>query len=719
MTFLRATNPNEFTRRAIQPFALTVFLVVCLAVTAAMPASAKHLTINGLEIDLDDKSGSLLALSYPGLGAILKQDPTRAGLVVLDFAGVEFEPRSAPATVIQKDQTTTITWHFARPAAAKGDVETEVKILPAPDGKSVVLSCRVANRSERPVERVQFPDLRGLRPFGGKQAMELRFALGVVNPFAGPVRPAGRAPFYPPFVWRSFPAEPIYQMNTLRWLDLGTLAGGLSVFQRKWIEEPRPAILTRRSEADPDDLRVVWQHDQPIAPGASWESGEFWLTPHVGGWAKGIEPFRHYVSEVNPSRSLPRRIREGLGFQTVWMTAYSYREIPRIARDAKAHGIDELNLWVWCDYGNLPMKTRSNCGTEAELLDAIRQAHGEGVNVTLLVNLLSLKDELAPRYGMRPGNAANWNFDPGHVPGAKAAPLSGPSGQFNITYDNKLWREDVGRDFRRWAEAGAGSFCWDVFQDRNMDFIEAVRGFRAIIHASDPEATFAGEPTLGNIERATQVLDYTWNWIDYLEATPYINALGIPRLNCNIESDPRVVKMAFAENLYLNLMPKIPDDNNGTKLLSQEPELARALLEVAPLRRKFLAYFIDGVALGECILAKPACRYVRENLSGEIGGALFRAPKFEFPAVFVRSYQLGNKLLLIVLNNGDRPREVELTCNLSLWLPADRPYRVHHLDRTGEVIRTETLARDRSDAPQTIRTRSLKPLELGLLEVEQ
>jgi len=342
------------------------------------------------------------------------------------------------------------------------------------------------------------------------------------------------------------------------------------------------------------------------------------------------------------------------------------------------------------------------------------------VNTTLFVNFLGLNDALAPRYGARPGNAPNWSFDPRRVPGATAAPLSGRSGQFNISYANKLWREDVARDLRRWAEAGAGSFCWDVFQDTGvMDFVEAVRGFRASIREFDPEATFAGEPAHGNIERAAQVLDYTWNWIDYLEATPYINALGVPRLNCNIESDPRVVKMAFAENLYLNAMPKIADDNNGTKLIGEEPALAKALIEVAALRRKFLPYFIDGVALGECVLAKPACRFVRENLSGETGGALFRAPKFEFPAVFVRGYQLGHKLLLIVLNNDDQPREIELACNLSLWLPDERPCRVRHLDATGEVIRTETLPRDGSDASRTLRTRSLQPLELGLVEIEQ
>ena len=81
----------------------------------------------------------------------------------------------------------------------------------------------------------------------------------------------------------------------------------------------------------------------------------------------------------------------------------------------------------------------------------------------------------------------------------------------------------------------------------------------------DPEGSFCVEPYLANLERVTQVGDYTWNWLDYIEAGPYLNAVRYPRINCNVESDPRVVKMAFADGLYINAMPKQPDAGNGTK----------------------------------------------------------------------------------------------------------------------------------------------------------
>lgn len=108
--------------------------------------------------------------------------------------------------------------------------------------------------------------------------MELRMALGAINPFAHPVRPEGRARFHPPFIWQRFPFEPIYQMHALRWMDLGNLSGGLSIFQKKWIAEPVPSLVTRRLETDPNWMELGWQKLAAIAPGQTLESGEYWLT---------------------------------------------------------------------------------------------------------------------------------------------------------------------------------------------------------------------------------------------------------------------------------------------------------------------------------------------------------------------------------------------------------------------------------------------------------
>src|SRR5690606_846395 len=143
----------------------------------------------------------------------------------------------------------------------------------------------------------------------------------------------------------------------------------------------------------------------------------------------------------------------------------------------------------------------------------------------------------------------------------------------------------------------------------------------------------------GSLERAAQVLDYTWNWMDYVEAEPYQNTIRYPRINVNVERSARVVKMAFASGLYINAMPKRPNQPNGTRLIGEEPELASALKEVAPLRRKFLPYFTEGRALGDSVLSEPAAPFVRRNKGSWIGGATVDVGELEYPSVFVRGHQ--------------------------------------------------------------------------------
>jgi len=65
------------------------------------------------------------------------------------------------------------------------------------------------------------------------------------------------------------------------------------------------------------------------------------------------------------------------------------------------------------------------------------------------------------------------------------------------------------------------------------------------------------------------VLDYTWNWTNYTDAGPILSVLNAPRLNCNVEDSPLVVKQAFAEGLFLNVMPRKADQPNGTALISE------------------------------------------------------------------------------------------------------------------------------------------------------
>src|SRR5207342_1870318 len=138
-------------------------------------------------------------------------------------------------------------------------------------------------------------------------------------------------------------------------------AGGFSVHERAWDQAERPTVRTYRSQSDPSSLRLLWDHNVRIEPGQTWQSAEFWLTPHLGGWAKGIEPFREYARRNMPQRPpLPTHVRDTIGFQTIWMIQtpetdpghvhFRFSDIPRVAADALAHGIHEINLWGWCHY---------------------------------------------------------------------------------------------------------------------------------------------------------------------------------------------------------------------------------------------------------------------------------------------------------------------------------------------------------------------------------
>lgn len=111
---------------------------------------------------------------------------------------------------------------------------------------------------------------------------------------------------------------------------------------------------------------------------------------------------------------------------------------------------------------------------------------------------------------------------------------------------------------------GVTSFTWDVFDDAgSMRLIELIRRVREEVN---PElaASFGAEVVYGSVERAAQVLDYTWCWNDYVDAGPYTAALKYPRLNTNVQDSARVVKMAFADNLYINAMPKKPNQPNDS-----------------------------------------------------------------------------------------------------------------------------------------------------------
>ena len=173
-----------------------------------------------------------------------------------------------------------------------------------------------------------------------------------------------------------------------------------------------------------------------------------------------------------------------------------------------------------------------------------------------------------------------------------------------------------------------------------------------------------------NWEIDANILDYTWNWPtpygyagrDY---RPLTSVFPTPRLNYCIDSSPLAVKRAFADNLYLCIMPRRPESANGSDSIVRYPAYSQALKQCAALRKQFLKYFTDGVLIGECLLSEPC------------------------PA-HVTSYVLSDRALMIVLNDG-AARSIDFACDLAAWLksPSGR-YRVTAFGEDGRSRGTST-----------------------------
>jgi hypothetical protein len=675
-----------------------------------------EVTLNGLDIGIDGNTGSIVSLHTAAAGKLLAADAKDAGILDVAYPTETFAPmrlasRFSTAQIERGTNEVTITWErlgASRPTLAlpTGAVKASVHIRAAADGRSIVFTAHIQNDSAAPVPQILFPDLWGLQPFEGVQGTRLRLAREVVRPFEAPVASVAGAPFYAqadaPLAWKEYSAGGYYKANSLRWLDYGGFKGGLSIFQKKWGSFDWPNVITHRTERDPLSLRMAWEHRQTIAPGKSWDSGEFWFTPHAGGWAKGIEVYRDYVRQVEPPRTLPTHVAEDIGYQTIWMiqtaesdpkeAVFRFDDLPRVAEDARRYGIHEIVPWGWNTYSTMPIPVRPELGTVADLQKAVRASHDLGVNIAPFISITIVRNKFAGRYGAKPAND-DWSYHYELIPMFRPYYTKFWNG-VEIDSNVRAWQQDVTSSLNEWIDRGVASFCWDVFRVHESrkggrpPLLDVIDNVRTRARARDPQSTFSGE-SVTHLELESPVLDYLWNWSDYEDAAPITNVLSAPRVSCNVESSPLDVAKCFADDHYINVMPRKLDAPNGTALISDKPLLAQALTRAAGLRKQFLPYFTQGTFIGDAVLTREV-------------------------DAFVKGYQRGDGLLVIALNDKARQQIVPVESDLGLWLPEAAAYEVTTYDTSGRKLGTST-----ASGPQwRAATPPLNPGELAFFEIK-
>jgi len=701
-------------------------LIVLLPVAAAPPASPRERAgagpatvtaeLHDLAITLDAGTGGILHLAFAGID-LLDSRPDRATLLDVATPIPRFEPLRHAARFSRGariDVTADrVVVHWPRLGSSRdwarveGELAATVTLAEAPDGRSIVLSCAIENRSDTPIRQVLFPDLGGLLPFAGAEHTTFRTCAFGMQPFVQ------LAPSEETRVWHYVQPSSSYSVRytsgglhlsdmVVRWMDFGGLAGGFSLFPRRWGWDPEVPVMLQHSEVEPK-LRLMLLHAATIAPGARWESGDFWLTPHRGGWARGIEAYRAFAAQHFAREwPVPRHVREGLGFRTVWMSQYQpddprdpvyhFSDLPAVAAESKEHGLDELVFWAFRDDLQRPMPPPyPGVGSEQELAAAVAECRRIGVNAVPFVGVLLVGREAAGRYGLRVTSDGAWTYHSELVPRT----MSGYASQFASVQAGpagERWAEDVVEGCRRLIELGVPSVCFDQYLTTDApppNMSSVTSRIRALAKQRDPESTFSGEE-LRSWELDTNLLDYTWNWGPYRgrDFRPLTSVFPSPRLNYCIDSSPLAVKRAFADNLYLCVMPRRPESTNGSDAIANHPELGRALKQCAALRRRFLRSFTDGVLIGECLLSAPA-------------------------PLHASAYVLPDRVLMIVVNDGPE-RDVPFTCELAPWLPsASGRYQVTAFDEDGRSRGVEVVA-----GGWLGRTGRLAAGEMALFEIE-
>jgi len=660
--------------------------------------------LNGLTISIDAGTGGITELSYAGLGSIIKTTPQRSGILDLGYPIPDFDPlRRAPrfshgANVEKTDTGIVISWDDlspSRPFDLAGKVSARVEMRACEDGRSVIMTCSIKNDSDFPVRQVLFPDFLGVQPFAGKHDTVFRTGGTLDRPFESLVSPRGGG-FYAasnPCTFERKLGESLTQ-----WMDLGSLMGGVSLFPKRWNTLDASSLWTRYDK----DSSYRWScvDEFRIEKGQTWNSPEWVLTPHASGWAKGIEPYREYVrSKVSRVRPMPKHVREGLGFRSVWTSmgkpadkwedvVFHFSELPALAKESKAHGLDEMVLWFWSPFFQLPQPPAyEHLGGDKGLAAAIEECKKIGVNVSLFVSWRSLASPSAERHGLTPPPSGGWNYHPEMVPMFNPNYVNAWSTCWPDDNDPK-WLADVESSMTRVINELTPSISWDqVFGDlQTRKLYDVWARMRQLASAKDPEATFSGESF--RYEMDANYLDYMWCWATYRECRPYTSVFEAPKLDPIVNRDWEFVKFSFMDNLYMNVMISAPDMPNGSDWIANHPEVGAALKQCAKLRKQFLPYFVDGTLIGDCALTETCA-----------GG-------------HVTSYVLPDRVLTIVLNTGEK-RALSLAYDLAPWLKsASTSCTEKAYDTNGSVIST----RDDAAFSGTLTTVVLPAYDFAIFE---
>ena len=616
----------------------------------------KSYRLNGTVLELDEQTGAIVSLRHPGCGEIMKNGGGLVDLswpVHLDYEALRADPcgkyfQKAP-TIEGDDRSVTLTWdglpqNTATPElpALAGRIWARVTLTACEDGRSIALRCRVKNRSATPVAQILFPDLRGLQPIAGEEHTRFTTMMFHSLPFVEQrSTPETRERFYGENVTVAgqfykpagmFPVESDKAMCG-RWFDFGGLSGGLSLYRCQWGWGPENPNTMGANDTcwvkldhESRSLRIANLVYLDLKQGEEYDSGDYVLTPHAGGWVQGAAPYRDWVrAHQKRAVPVPRAMKEKFGFRTVWMcTGYPkdpdditwrYTDIPKIAADMAEHGIYSLNLWGSFDSdGHFPVNEKSwwkELGGFDGYVQSVKRANDMGVEVYPLVSWVQIWKRGCERQGLTPN--ASWAETLKAVPVFRAPYMQAWSSYDFRDFSQPWWYQGVLDSLRFLRDhALSPNVCWDQYllADHDDTLHDLFKEYREETYPLYPDAHFSGESTFF-FESEMDICDSTWDWMwwkPHDDWRPMRYLAESMRPNMNVDSSTRHLKYIFMDDLMANIYPSRPGQLNGSALIADYPGFSATLKDLTALRRAYLPYFADGEMLGDCVLSEDCAQ---------------------------------------------------------------------------------------------------------------
>jgi hypothetical protein len=561
----------------------------------------------------------------------------------------------------QRDDGLTLVFDGLTSDFAHLDVRVQIDMTSTPDG--LVIRARVENKSDQDIPQIAFPQLLGLETIGSAADCRLQLGRRQVKPFEELTARPDDVTFLDLHL-QEYIRYGADEFN-MKWFDYGSTECGLTVYSRNSKYTVQGLALDRAS-VDTDELDLRWVHHPYVAPGETWDSGEYVFLLHSGDWFSGARAYQGFARTQYPYRG-PKHIREALGVRSVWPAVrsssptFALTELPKYAQEIADPdlGIAEMVMWHWWLKNGYPIIVDKRLGTEEELSAALAECRELGVPISLFVShhILRTTDETDPEWVHR--NAAgqevtwNWTYGPGFLP-RFGVHFIGSHSMVRGSALSPGWRETGLEEYRKIIQDyGADSICFDVYyawdepnysagidgrrDEEGEKLLEFGRAAREIIHAANPNGTFSGE-YISDV--SVPVADYSWDWRsghDMPASAAFRYVFPEFRLNANVSHHPRGALLGFMEGALLNLMP----GDMRTRPLADFPELMATIRKLAGLRRKFLRYFTEG-----------QFRYV-EGL--RIDGC------------DARVYTHGEDILIIAANPHDTPNSARISVDPSAW----------------------------------------------------